>query len=105
MTNERMRMRVTVNKRALRMAPRPTSGQRPRGPSPTRAAASRATKRSMIEEVRLRQLPSVAILSLALVAVLEAVQAGVLLAMGQSFGVPDLIRDLILKTPWSILIC
>ncbi|HET7095049.1 MAG TPA: hypothetical protein VFI22_16275, partial [Thermomicrobiales bacterium] len=59
----------------------------------------------MVEDVRLRQLSAVATLSLALVAVLELVQAGVLLAVGQPCGVPELIRDLILRTPWSILVC
>jgi hypothetical protein len=59
----------------------------------------------MIEYVRLRQFPYVAVLSLALVAMLELVQAGILLAMNQPIAFPDLVRDLILKVPWSILIC
>ncbi|HEX5499607.1 MAG TPA: hypothetical protein VFX03_10285, partial [Thermomicrobiales bacterium] len=93
-------MRPTVNKQALSMAPRRMPGRRLRGATPPSAPASRGATFGMVEDIRLRQLPTIAIMSLALVAVLELVQAGVLLAMGQPVGVPELSRDLILKTPW-----
>jgi hypothetical protein len=71
----------------------------------TSASASRAMRLGAIEDVRLLHLPYVAVLSLALVALLELVQASMLLIMDQPFGVPELMRDLILKTPWSIIVC
>lgn len=101
MTNNRLVAQPTGDERAPGTAVRFATNPKFRGTPP----APRSMKTSPIEDVRLWQLPYVAILSLVLVALLQVVQAGVLLSIGEPFGLPELTRDFILRTPWSILVC
>jgi hypothetical protein len=99
-------LQTTIIGRSAGVAPRPATNQGRQGTAPASAMAHRVVvlPRARSDVFR-REALRVAALSVTLAALLEVLQLGTLIVIGEPYGRAELIRDLILKVPWAAIVC